>query len=346
MTGPEALRWAASVLPAFDPASSPPPRDLPGAGSERRLSRLFLPGASVILVENPLPPSPGPDENDSFVYLSAHLRERGLPVPEVLAYHRETGVYLMEDLGDEDLFQAVAGGLPEKGLRRLYGEAVLLLARMQVRGREGFDPGRCHSPSRYDRDLMLNWESGYFHRELLAGHLGLGPPAPALAGEYRRLAARAEEAGADFFLHRDFQSMNLKVRDGRLWIIDFQGARLGPPQYDLAALLYDPYVDLPERLREALLEEYLEAFLPQSGLARGLFLSCFPAVAAHRLMQALGAFAFLGLRRGKPRFLAFIPAALRLLGEILRRLPSDETVALREHVSLARERYEGGEVRP
>ena len=38
----------------------------------------------------------------------------------------------------------------------------------------------------------------------------------------------------------------------RLWLIDFQGARLGPPQYDLASLLLDPYVNLPLTIQEGL----------------------------------------------------------------------------------------------
>jgi len=337
MPSADTLRWAASVLDDFDPSSSPAPHRLPGAGSDRILARLFLSAGTVVLVENPRPAGEGPNENDSFVYLSRHLRDRGLPVPKVIAYGREQGAYLMEDLGDDDLYGKIRAGLSHSELLDLYREGVRLLSLMQVKGSEGFDPARTHSPARYDRDLMITRESGYFRKELLERHLGLHVP-DGLGEEFERLAGRASEAGADFFLHRDFQSMNLKLREGTLWVIDFQGGRLGPPQYDLAALLYDPYVDLPHELREELMSTYLEDFLRRSGMDRARFIGDYPFVAAHRSMQALGAYAFLGNRKGRSDFLAFIPAGLQLLGEVHRLLPSAEFPLLGRVVDEAKER--------
>jgi aminoglycoside/choline kinase family phosphotransferase len=342
MPSSESLRWAASVLDDFDPATSPAPHRLPGAGSDRILARLFRSAGSVVLAENPSSLTEGPNENDSFVYLSGHLLERGLPVPKVLAYGREAGAYLMEDLGDDDLYGKVRAGLTEGELRDLYREAVRLLSHMQIDGREGFDASRTHSPARYDRHLMLAGEAGYFRREFLENFLGLQVP-DGLEGEFARLADRAGRAGADFFLHRDFQSMNLKLREGKLWIIDFQGGRLGPPQYDLAALLLDPYVELPRELRGELMSSYLEDFLRRSGLDRSRYLDDFPFVAVHRSMQALGAYAFLGATRGRERFLSFIPAGLRLLQETVRLLPATEYPFLHRVAEEAGERVEQGE---
>lgn len=342
MPSAESLRWAASVLDGFDPAVSPAPHRLPGAGSDRILARLFLSAGTVVLAENRLPATEGPNENDSFVYLSGHLRERGLPAPKVLAYGREEGVYLMEDLGDDDLYGKVRAGLSEGELRDLYREAVRLLSLMQTGGKEGFDTSRIHSPPRYDRDLMVTGESGYFRREFLEHFLGLQVP-DGLDREFEKLADQAGGAGADFFLHRDFQSMNMKLREGKLWVIDFQGGRLGPPQYDLAALLFDPYVELPRELRDELVSSYLEDFLRRSGMDRSRFLDDFPSVAVHRSMQALGAYAFLGRRKGRERFLSFIPAGLRLLEEAAGLLQSTEFPLLHRVIAEAGERVEQGE---
>jgi aminoglycoside/choline kinase family phosphotransferase len=339
---PEALRWARALLPELDGASA---RQLPAAGSARVLTRLAHRGGSVVLVENPAPLEEI-NENDSFVYLSGHLREKGLPVPEVYAYNRVLGCYLVEDLGDHDLYAELRvflplprdgrGGLPGR-LAGLYEEAIAALVSLQVDGAEDFDPSRTHNPPRYDRALMLAGESGYFVREFLGTHLGREAPA-GLAAELERLADRAAEAGAPYLLHRDYQSQNLKIRRGRLFVIDFQGARLGPPQYDIAALLYDPYAYLPPRAREALLATYLDQLVLRTGEDRGRFLELFPYVGAHRLLQALGAYAFLGHRRGKPGFLAHVPAALELLGELLRTLPAAEVRTLAPLVEAAFER--------
>jgi len=307
---PEALAWAAAVLPGLDPRSAAP---LPGAGSDRRLTRLRHAGGSAVLVENPAPLE-GVNENDSFVYLAGHLGARGVPVPAVLAYERRLCCYLAADLGDRDLCGELPGLSPAEAAAR-YREALAVLVRLQVDGADGFEPGRTHNPPRYDRELMRGGESGYFVRELLRGHLGLEPPA-GLDAELDALADRGAAAGAPLLMHRDYQSQNLKVTAAGLVVIDFQGARLGPPQYDAASLLLDPYARLPRALREELLAHYLERG-ERAGIAPGAFLEHFPAVAAHRLMQALGAYAFLGRRRGKAAFLAHVPAALALLGEVL-----------------------------
>jgi len=335
---PEALAWVRRAFPALDPSARPQP--LPPAGSSRALARLFHAGGSVVLVENPVAAAGAVNENDTFVYLAAHLGARGVPVPAVLAYERDRGWLLLEDLGDLDLCAAARRALASEApaereaLAALYRQALDVLVRLQREGADGFDPGRTHNPPRYDVALMREGESGYFLRELVVGHLGLVLP-HGLDAELARLADRAAAAGTDYLLHRDYQSQNLKIHRGRIHVIDFQGARLGPPQYDLAALLLDPYADLPGEMRAELLAHYLDAFTAHAGAERGAFLALLPAVGAHRLMQALGAYAFLGLRRGKPLFLAHIPAALRLLGETLAPL-AGEAPLLVELVAQAR----------
>jgi len=320
----EALAWARRAFPGLDPVSA---RPLPPAGSARILTRLFHTGGSLVLVENPVEITAAVNENDAFGYLAAHLGARGIPVPGVLAYKRSRGWSLVEDLGDRDLFaearEALHGKLAHSGdleprnrLASRYREALDVLVRLQIDGVEGFDPRRTHNPPRYDVALMREGESGYFARELLVRHLGMDVSA-GLDAEFGRLADWAAAAGAPYLLHRDYQSQNLKIHLDRVCVIDFQGARLGPAQYDLAALLLDPYADLPADLRHELLEHYLGQFAARTHEDPVRFLELFPPVAAHRLMQALGAYAFLGLQRGKPAFLSHIPAALRLLEETL-----------------------------
>ncbi len=329
---PEALAWAGSVLPGLDPGSAQP---LQGAGSDRRLTRLRHAGGTAILVESPAPLD-AVNENDSFVYLAGHLGARGVPVPAVLAYARQRCRYLVEDLGDHDLHGALAELAPEEVAAR-YREALDVLLRLQLDGAAGFDPSRTHNPPRYDRALMREAESGYFVRELLRGHLGLDPP-PGLAAELDALADRGAAAGAQVLLHRDYQSQNLKLHEGRLVVIDFQGARLGPPQYDVAALLLDPYARLPRQLRDELLEHYLAGYEARTGRGRAAFLEHLPVIAAHRLMQALGAYGFLGRRRGKTAFLAHVPPALALLEEVLAGPAFEGLPLLRRAVAAARER--------
>jgi aminoglycoside/choline kinase family phosphotransferase len=142
------------------------------------------------------------------------------------------------------------------------------------------------------------------------------------------LAALAAEAGrpADRVLcHRDYHSRNLmlppraRAAGGRLVIIDFQDARLGPRAYDLASLLEDPYVDLTDGLRERMTARFLDGIC-RPGRAPE-YAAEYAAVAAQRLLKAAGTFAGQQTRFGVDRYLVYIPRALARARAMLERLP-------------------------
>jgi len=122
-------------------------------------------------------------------------------------------------------------------------------------------------------------------------------------------------------VHRDFQSQNIVIKDGTACFIDFQGMRPGLPQYDLASLFYDPYVHLPESERAELLHYYFEALADLGEPVCTDFTAVYDLCAMQRLMQALGAYGFLGHVKERPHFLEHIPAALIALREVLERIP-------------------------
>ena len=118
-------------------------------------------------------------------------------------------------------------------------------------------------------------------------------------------------------MHRDFQSQNIIVRNGQAYLIDFQGMRPGLAEYDLASLLYDPYVDLAEAERAKLISYYREEQSKNGITINGEFDSKLQFCAMQRLMQALGAYGFLGLVKGHKHFLSYIPAAVKSLRSIV-----------------------------
>jgi hypothetical protein len=167
---------------------------------------------------------------------------------------------------------------------------------------------------------LLEREAQYFLRQFVQGACGLPASAwPAnLLPELNRLCQRAASARPQGFVHRDFQSRNILVRPHGLGLVDFQGGRLGLAQYDLAALLNDPYVDLPPNLRGRLLVRYVELRYPLSAQEQDRFMPDefmldYLYVAVSRAMQTLGAFAFLTRERGRLHFAAYAPPALATL---------------------------------
>ena len=286
-------------------------------GSSRRFFQLRGSGQrSVIAILPPEGDARGWAEARAFDRIGLHLRKAGVPVPELFGFDPESGMVLCEDLGDLRLYEAVTVEGPERALP-LYEETVRGLARMQVRGAEGFDPAWCWDTPRYDRQLMLERESGYFLKACCTDLLGINFDQEAVATECAHLADQAGRAPARFFLHRDFQSRNIMLTDGTVRFIDFQGGRLGPLAYDLASLLLDPYAALPEAMQDHLTAVYLQALRQEIAYDPEQFRREYLLLALQRNLQILGAFAFLSQVRQKPFFAQFLQPALASLGRLL-----------------------------
>ena len=162
-----------------------------------------------------------------------------------------------------------------------------------------------HRPFLWEREL------GYFVRAFLQGYLGLEVEIDELAPDFERLLTRALIAAPNFFLHRDFQSRNLMIKNGRLRVIDFQGGRLGPLGYDVASLLIDPYVNLSPAWQEELLGHYLDLLQERlPGVDREAFTGQYRHLALCRNLQILGAFGYLTRVKQKANFARYIPTAV------------------------------------
>jgi len=331
-----------------------------GDGSVRRLFRVHQAGTSTVAVLNPLPDGRAhPDENEAFLAVRQFLALRGVRVPAVYAADPAQGLLLLEDLGDARLFEACRSGLD----LTLYEQALEILALMQAPGEPAFRPEVTSNPT-YDEGFILDQEAGYFLEEVVRRWCGLPWPREPVEADCRRLARQAL-GGPRVFMHRDFQSRNLMLlgwtagaqadpaspadaagpagpadppgladpsapasmaRRPHLAVIDFQGARLGPPEYDVAALLFDPYMEMAPDAREALVLRYqalaraaglLDASPSEPHAAGSTWRTRFLANAANRLMQALGAFVKLGVRQGRPGFREHIPRGLARLQAVL-----------------------------
>ena len=293
--------------------------EIAGDGSDRRFFRVMGEEGSWVVMMHERPPKDqrGVTENDSFLYIARHLREKGVPVPEVYHHDMARGWFIMEDLGDRHLQTEVKSIKGDRGqLIEIYQKVIDLLILIQIEGRERFDLAQTHN-ALYDQGFMLAWESGYFHSAFLNGYLGLKVPDEELSDELEDLAQWAARAPSGYFLYRDFQSRNILVKDRELGFLDFQGARLGPLQYDLASLLLDPYVELEGGVQDELLAYYVGRIQDRVTLDPQEFLELYPFVSLHRNMQILGAFAFLTQARGREYFHLYIPPAVKSLRTLL-----------------------------
>jgi hypothetical protein len=306
---------------------------LAGDGSDRLFLRMAAPNwRRIVMLPSPTL-AKGKEEAASFWQIGRHLWSCGVPVPELYGFDRKTGLVLCEDLGDGLLQEKLGSGqIGQEEVLRLYRLALDLLLEMQLKGAAGFNPAWCWDTGRYDRQVMLNRESGYFWEACCRDLLGLVKP-DGLDDEFKDLAELAGRQPGEFFLHRDFQSRNLLVQDERLRVLDFQGGRLGPLGYDLASLLNDPYAALSVAMKEELREYYRQNLAEERPDLASTFNEGYLWLALQRNLQILGAFAFLFRVKGKKFFHRFLrPAAINLewllRGQGGRRFPVLRALAL------------------
>ncbi|HQI73621.1 MAG TPA: phosphotransferase, partial [Smithella sp.] len=112
-------------------------------------------------------------------------------------------------------------------------------------------------------------------------------------------------------IHRDFQSQNIMIKNAKPVLIDFQGMRKGCLFYDLGSLVCDPYVNFTDEERYELINFYYELVKPD--YSSDEFVQNFWMGSIQRLLQALGAYGFLGLKKHKPAFLHHIANGLENL---------------------------------
>jgi aminoglycoside/choline kinase family phosphotransferase len=293
-------------------------------GSDRDYSRGTVSGCDpfILMRYNRLR-----EENNYYAEIARFLKGIGIAVPALIGEDPERGLLLMEDLGDEDLFSL--RNAPPAMRRDLYERTLELAARLHAFPPERL-PGGLRLMPGFSPELY-RWERDYFREQCVGRVCGIwleAADAEALECELAVLAGRLQDAPAAL-IHRDLQSQNVIVRDGNPFLIDFQGLRLGSPFYDLGSLLYDPYVVIGEELRAALLRFSFDLTRLPCGWQE--FRDLFYCASAQRLMQALGAYGFLGLGKGKRHFLTHIPPALDRLTAV-----TDEVGVLPRLHALAR----------
>lgn len=255
-------------------------------------------------------PEPGSADERIFLEVQHFLRGLDLPVPEVLERYPAQGLVILEDLGDE-LLETVVRKRDETFWAPLYREAVGLLLLMR-RKTAGLASGCIAFTLAFDEEKLMQ-EMGFFMTHFVNGFCGSRPSplAAATLDEFFQRICRILAAEPRILTHRDYHSRNLIVQHQRLRIIDFQDARMGPAQYDLASLLRDSYVTVPEAVVDDLLDHYLRSIKNDTDQSKERFRSIFDLMSLQRNIKALGTFGYQASVRGSTRYLSSIPRTAR-----------------------------------
>ena len=184
--------------------------------------------------------------------------------------------------------------------------------KLQVLGHQGLDYTKAYPTERFDRQAIID-DLNYFKYYFVKPHEEIDFNETRLGKDFEAFADFVSQAPCDFFMYRDFQSRNIMVKDGELYFIDFQGGRKGPLNYDVVSLLYQVKAQIPQAIRDELVD-YYKAELSQYMSPEAVKFDTYqPYFVYLRLMQVLGAYGFRGLIQKKSHFIESIPYALKEL---------------------------------
>jgi aminoglycoside/choline kinase family phosphotransferase len=233
---------------------------------------------------------------------------------------REQKQAIFEDLGDLSLYSWLKCRRGTEITEAIYCKVLDILVKLHTTVSRKSAECQLLS-SRVFNYEHLRWETGYFLEMFVKGHAGIAiKDEHKLEAEFRMLA-ESVDLFPKAIVHRDFQSQNIMItRNGTPRLIDYQGARMGPPAYDLASVLWDPYCRVEEEMQERLVCCYIEKMRAgpssdfDSDFDEGEFRHSLLLCRLQRHMQALGAYGFLSKVKGKKYFLKHIPQAMEYLG--------------------------------
>ncbi len=292
---------------------------LPLSGSSRRYFRIFGINRTAIGVYNT-----DRKENEAFLSFTNQFLSHNLPVPLIYCQDLSNNIYLIQDLGYETLFTKLQKFKSQKerwhpqGVISYYKKIIDIMPQFQIVAAEKLDYSVCYPRSDFDKQSMM-WDANYFKYYFLK--LAKIPfDEQDLEDDFHLLIDYLLQTETSYFLYRDFQSRNIMIFQDELFFIDYQGGRRGALHYDLASLLYDAKADMPQNIRNELLNYYIHKIRDYVKIDDKVFRELFFGYAIMRIMQAMGAYGFRGFYEKKTHFLQSIPYAVRNLKWILQNI--------------------------
>lgn len=294
-----------------------------GDASYRTYHRLFFKnGGTAILMEIPKGKMSVSEEitnlkektaepfraEPSFINVQRYLASLKIPVPQIECFSLQDGWIVLQDLGDVKLLDVVASA-PRPGKMGWYKKAIDLLVELQTKAKPS---AKTVVYQRSFDATLFNWEFDHFWEYY---------PLKASTQEKEIFSLTTRKITQELcklpqgFTHRDYQSKNLMIQNGKIIIIDFQDALLGPKVYDVVCLLRDSYIDLTLHL-----EELLGYYCERSKTSLKNFRREFDLQTVQRKLKDTGRFIFIDQVKKNPNFIQYIPLSLNYVEQALKRL--------------------------
>ena len=256
-------------------------------------------------------------ENQTFIYFAQHFKEKGLPVPKVLAVNEQCTCYIQEDVGNTSLLEILEKEGKTEHVFKLFQKSLKSLAALQVNGHQNLDYQKCLTSKIFGNQSIMT--DLLYYKYYFLDSLQYPYDKQALMNEFELLSDQLASRDFNYFLFRDFQSRNIMVHNDEVFFIDFQGGMQGGLSYDVASLLWQAKAELSQEWKDQLLAYYIQEVqqLLPSAIDTEALKKQYNGFVLLRLLQVLGAYGFRGLFERKAHFLASIPLGLQNLKNFL-----------------------------
>jgi aminoglycoside/choline kinase family phosphotransferase len=282
---------------------------LAGDASSRKYFRIVSEEESYVLMEwEPYNPS-----NYPFTSVLNHFLKCNIAVPEIIFESPETGHILLEDLGDLTLERKFWESQEPNQSLSYYQRSIDEMIKIHFHATKSEFKSTAHKTI-FDTEKLL-WELNYGYQHLIQGvceyKISKEHQLELDKSLYQIASQLAEHS--KYISHRDYHSRNIMIKLGKVRVIDFQDARLGPVQYDLVSLLKDSYVQIPDEMMNSLIDYYIEnakSFLSEN-FSKENFLKIYELQSIQRCFKACGSFASFYQLRSDKRYLKYISSTLK-----------------------------------
>jgi len=256
---------------------------------------------------------PEPD----FNCIQKFLKKMDIPVPDILRFDPERGLLFLMDCGDTHLADKIKA--EPKNIVYWYQKAIEIIVAFHTRATENL-PSDCPAKNLFFDEEKLMWEMDFMLEHYVQGILknALSFDEKNKTREALGTICKALSDQTRVFTHRDYHSRNIMIHNGKLRVIDFQDARMGPCQYDLVSLLKDSYIVIEESFRKELLEYYIECMQRHGReIKRDSFYKIFDWMSVQRNLKAIGTFAYQSKILGNDRYLQYVEPTLEYVKKTL-----------------------------
>lgn len=294
---------------------------LAGDASSRRYFRVLHSGQSyVLMVWEPF------EDNGRYPFLNVleHFKKHGVQVPEVIAKSPSLGVVLLEDLGDLTLERKFWENQNQKMAIPFYKQAIDEIIKIHYPATKDTQSNCVAFGISFNTEKLL-WEMNYGREHMLdkLTQVKMNDSQRKSLDKIFLDVCETLDKEEKFICHRDYHSRNLMLKLGKMRVIDFQDARMGPVQYDLVSLVHDSYVDMSDETRDEILDYYLAQAKAKNGKAfsRDHFFEIFRVQMIQRCFKACGSFASFYNTREDQRYLKYLEPTIKKVAATLEEFP-------------------------